>query len=103
MDLKKINITYLGMSLFIILLSLLIYSQALSWQNLVDKQCTDIGLENKDGGNCCFINYENGTVIPKYRAVPCDNLTFIPPSEKFNYDPYEGFPTLFFNESQWAD
>lgn len=49
-----------------------------------DEQCRnlDLGLSYSEEGNCCFVDDDPEGWLPQPRAVPCDNLDYIPIEEK---------------------
>lgn len=80
-----------GLILFSIAGTLLVYSEYENLQNIKDQQCIDLGLESMEDENCCFVNYKNGTFLPKYRAQPCDNPDYVPIQEMIQHG---NFPQL---------
>lgn len=82
---EKRKLLLLGIVLIILLLGWLVYAQFVELGNVKEEQCQELGLSNEEGGNCCFVDDNEEGVLPRYRAVPCDNLDYVP-VEEVRYD-----------------
>lgn len=75
---EKNRLLLLGIFLVVLLLAWLVYLQFLELGNVKEEQCHKLNLTNEEGGNCCFIDDNEEGLLPRYRAVPCDNLLYVP-------------------------
>lgn len=91
---KRPSVITASCFLVLIALALIVYMDYVSLGELVDEQCAKIGLENVDGGNCCFVDDRPEDWLPQLRAVPCDNLDFIPLEQRLNQAPNIDFNYL---------
>lgn len=74
------NLLRLGMFLIVIFLSFAIFLQWMALENTKKQECIklDMDLKYEEGGNCCFVDDNEAGLLPRYRAVPCDNLDYVP-------------------------
>lgn len=100
---EKNKLLLLGIFFIILLFVWLIYLQFLELGNVKEEQCQKLGLTNEEGGNCCFIDDTPERLLPSPRAVPCDNLDYVPIEKQIKAGKLSDFEFPELNISVWEE
>ena len=68
------NTIYWLLLIFLLMILGVLFSFVLYEKSLADKSCEAIGTENKEGGNCCFIEIDKEILGSNHHAVKCDEM-----------------------------